>query len=78
MKRLALTILWPSFLTAALAEGCFFSLFDPDDLAHLGGAELSPRAVCSIGFFLFWTLCALASALSCYLAVVPASDHPPF
>jgi hypothetical protein len=76
MKRIAMTVLWPSFLAAALAEGCFFSLFEPDELAHLGGAALSPMAVYSIGFFLFWTLCALASTLSCYLAMVPAGDAP--
>lgn len=78
MWRIALTVLWPSFLAAALAEGCFFALFDPDELAHLGGAALSPLAVYSIGFFLFWSLCALASMLTCYLIVVPAADNPPF
>jgi hypothetical protein len=78
MKRIAMSVLWPSFLTAALAEGCFFSLFEPDELAQLGSAALSPLAVYSIGFFLFWTLCALASMLTCYLLVVPAGDNPPF
>ncbi|MES2758922.1 MAG: hypothetical protein V4693_16220 [Pseudomonadota bacterium] len=71
-------VLWPSFLTAALAEAAFFSLFDPGELAHLGGSGLSPMAVYSIGFFMFWTLCALACMLTCYLIVVPAADQPPF
>jgi hypothetical protein len=78
MRRTAMAVLWPSFLAAALAEGCFFSLFEPDELARLGGAGLSPMAVYSIGFFLFWGLCALASMLTCYLVVVPAGDNPPF
>lgn len=78
MKRIAMCVLWPSFLAAALAEGCFFSLFDPAELAHLGGAGLSPMALYSIGFFLFWSLCALASMLTCYLMVTPAGAHPPF
>jgi hypothetical protein len=78
MRRLAMTVLWPSFIAAALAEAVFFSLFDPGELAHLGGAGLSPTAVYSVGFFLFWTLCALASMLTCYLIVVPAAEHPPF
>lgn len=78
MKRIAMSILWPSFLAAALAEGCFFSLFDPEELAHLGGALLTPMAVYSLGFFLFWSLCALASMLTCYLIVVPAGGDPPF
>ena len=75
--RLAMSVLWPSFLAAALAEGCFFSLFDPAELAHLGGATLSPMALYSIGFFMLWTLCALASMLTCYLIVVPAGERPP-
>lgn len=76
--RLAMSVLWPSFLAAALAEGCFFSLFDPAELAHLGGAALSPMAVYTIGFFGLWTLCALASMLTCYLIVVPPGERPPF
>lgn len=78
MKRMAMMVLWPSFLAAALAEGVFFSLFDPGELGNLGGAALSPMAVYSIGFFMFWSLCALASMLTCYLIVVPAGDNPPF
>ena len=77
--RLAMSIFWPSFLAAALAELCFFALFDPAELAHLGGATLlTPTAVYSIGFLLFWTLCALACTLTCYLLVVPAGRRPPF
>ena len=45
MKRIAMIVLWPSFLAATLAEACFFSLFDPEDLANLGGAGLTPMAV---------------------------------
>jgi hypothetical protein len=78
MKRIAMMVLWPAFLAAALAEGLIFSLVDPADLGHLGGADLSPTTVCSIGFFLFWSLCALASMLTCYLMVVPAGDKPLF
>jgi hypothetical protein len=79
MLRLAMTILWPSFLVAALAEGCFFSLFDPEGLMALGGdAQLSPLAFYTIGFFLFWSLGALASLLSCYLVMVPDQRRPPF
>jgi hypothetical protein len=73
MRRLAMTVLWPSFLAAALAEGCFFSLFAPDVLW-----VLPPVAVYSIGFFFFWTLCALASMLTCYLIRVPNDHQPPF
>jgi len=78
MKRISMIVLWPSFLVAALAEGFFFSLFAPDELEHLGGAALTPMAVYSIGFLLFWTLCALASMLTCYLLTVPEGHNPPF
>ncbi len=77
VKLTAMAVLWPSFLTAALAEACFFSLFDPAELAQMNGANLSPMAVYSVGFFLFWSLCALASMLTYYLAQ-PAGDNPPF
>ena len=76
MRRLAMTVLWPSFLAAAMAEGCFFSLFAPDLLGTL--PVLAPMAVYSIGFFLFWTLCALASMLTYYLVTVPEDHNPPF
>jgi hypothetical protein len=64
-----MNILWPSFLVAIVAEGCFFSLFDPLELLHLGAQhELQPIAGYTIGFFFFWIFCALASALTYYLA----------
>jgi hypothetical protein len=78
VKRTAMMVLWPSFLTAVLAEGFFFSLFEPETLAQAGDATLSPTAVYSIGFLLFWSLCALTSLITCYLQAVPGSDNPPF
>ena len=73
MRRLAMMVLWPSFLAAAMAEGCFFSLFEPDALS-----ALPPMAVYSIGFFLFWALCAMASMLTYYLVTVPEDDNTRF
>lgn len=68
MLRLALIVLWPSFLVAIVAEGFFFSLFDPRDLL-IGGnhPDLSQLAIYTAGFFFFWTFCSLASMLTCYL-----------
>lgn len=75
MQKLAMIVLWPSFLVAVLAEGFFFSLFDP---AELPAADLmEPMAVYTVGFFGFWSLCALASMLTYYLAAVPAEHNPP-
>ena len=73
MRRLAMTVLWPSFLAAAMAEGLVFSLFEPDALS-----ALAPVAVYSIGFFFLWALCALASMLTYYLVTVPEDHNPPF
>jgi hypothetical protein len=78
MRRLAMVILWPSFLVAAMAEGFFFSLLDPSDV-HLGGMHLplQPVAAYSLGFLMFWVCCALACMLSYYLANVPGGRDPP-
>ncbi|HJV85101.1 MAG TPA: hypothetical protein VJ698_06465 [Noviherbaspirillum sp.] len=79
MARLLMVVLWPSFLVAIVAEGFFFSLVDPRDLAwssiHL---ELSPMAAYTIGFFCFWVFCALASMLTYYLANTPNDRQAPF
>jgi hypothetical protein len=61
-------ILWPAFLVAGMADGLVFSLFDPSDM-HIFGepVNLGPRAIYSIGFFLFWAFAAASSALTCLL-----------
>ncbi|MFC0133176.1 hypothetical protein [Massilia eurypsychrophila] len=78
MRRLAMTVLWPSFVAAALAEGCVFSVFDPADLAYLAESGITPTAVYSVGFFALWSLCALSSLLTMYLVVTPADQKAPF
>jgi hypothetical protein len=78
IKRILMMVLWPSFLTAALAEGFFFSMFAPDGLVPADEPAFAPMAVYTIAFFLFWSLCALASMLTCYLMMVPDADNPPF
>jgi len=79
MLRLALTILWPSFLVAIVAEGFFFSLFDPHELTLLGSQmELTAIGAYTIGFFFFWIFCSLASMLTYYLISVPREPQPPF
>ena len=73
LTRLAMTVLWPSFLAASLAEACFFSWFEPEALSHL-----APLTVYSLGFFFFWTFCTLGSLLTGYLISVPDDARPPF
>lgn len=78
MARLMMVTLWPSFLVAIVAEGFFFSLFDPTELSLVGSSgELTPTAAYTIGFFFFWLFCSLASMLTCYLISVPNDRSPP-
>ena len=61
MKRM-ISILWPSFIVAGIAEAVFFTLVDPQELYLLGEPVYWSRtAVYSVGFFAFWALCATSS-----------------
>jgi hypothetical protein len=61
-------ILWPSFVVAGIAEGLFFTVFDPMDLLVFGQpVSWSRIAVYSVGFFAFWAVCAASSAFTCFL-----------
>ena len=72
MQRLMMVTLWPAFLVAIVAEGFFFSMFDPADVCVAGiPVEMSPMAVYTIGFLFFWGFSSLASLLTCYLVGVP-------
>jgi hypothetical protein len=79
MLKLTMEVLWPSFMVAILAEGFFFSMFDPDDLMMVGGhIDMPPIAAYTIGFFFFWSFGALASMLSLYLVRSDTPAQPPF
>jgi hypothetical protein len=80
-------ILWPSFLMACVAELVFFAMFDPTDL-HLFGVPLEAERmpVYTMGFFAFWMIGAVSSALTVFLAASPfevnrctlgADERPP-
>jgi hypothetical protein len=62
--------LWPSFLAASVATMFFFAFFDP---ALFGEGAAPPNwlthrmAGYAIGFFFFWAICTLSSALTLYL-----------
>jgi hypothetical protein len=67
MTKQLIFILWPSFIVAAIAEGVFFTLFDPMELSLFGiPIEASRTAVYSMGFFVFWAFAAASSALTCF------------
>lgn len=64
----AMVILWASFLAGGVAEALFFTVIDPAELYFLGRpVELGALATYSIGFLLFWALCAASSAFSWFL-----------
>ena len=65
-----IAVLWPSFLTAGVATGLFFSAFAPDELTPFGvDPEISPLGIYTIGFFLFWLITAVAGIGTLYFAV---------
>ena len=67
----AIALLWPSFITAIIASGVFFSAFNPRDLIPFNlDIELSPLAAYTIGFFLFWLVGLLSSLGTLYFALV--------
>jgi hypothetical protein len=65
-------VLWPSFLMACAAELVYFALFDPVDL-HLFGVPIAAdrMPVYTMGFFAFWAIGAVSSALTVFLARSP-------
>ncbi len=62
-------VLWPGFLAAGVAETLFFACIDPLDLhPFAGGGEVPRVAIYTLGFFFFWGVAALSSALTILLA----------
>jgi hypothetical protein len=62
----AMAILWPAFLMAGVLEMLVFALVDPGNLHWFGGEQvtLSPSAVYTLAFFVFWGVIATAGALT--------------
>lgn len=76
--RLVFTVLWCSFLAASVATMVFFAFVDPTPVV----AVLTPTGVLpdrttlySLGFFFFWLVCALASALTAWLVSSPRQSE---
>jgi hypothetical protein len=66
MMRILMGILWPSFLVAGVAEGLFFTAFDPMDMTFFGEViGWSRLGVYTVGFFALWIITAASSALTC-------------
>lgn len=69
----SMSVLWSAFLMAAVLEMVVFALVDPRDLRWLGGQSLdmTPRAVYTLAFFLFWGVIAIGAALALLLCRSP-------
>lgn len=65
-----LTVLWPAFLIAGVAEMLVFAVVDPHELRWFGGeaVDLGRQAVYTLTFLIFWALISTASAITLLLA----------
>jgi hypothetical protein len=65
----AMSVLWAAFLVAAVLEMVVFALVDPESLRWFGGdaLDLSPRAVYTLAFFVFWVIAAVGGGLAVLL-----------
>jgi hypothetical protein len=61
-------ILWPSFLMAGATSAVVFALVDPLDVVFLGHLQAGRLTVYTVGFFIFWIMAALSSALTLRIA----------
>ncbi|HUG59026.1 MAG TPA: hypothetical protein VL002_12390 [Candidimonas sp.] len=66
--RALMWVLWPSFLIGAATSATVFALVDPLDIEFLGYIQASRQVVYALGFFLFWLMAALSSALTMHMA----------
>lgn len=71
MKRLAMIILWPSFMMAGVLEVLVFAVVDPGELHWFGGASIDwpMQAIYTVSFLIFWGVISMAGALTALLSV---------
>lgn len=74
LGRFLMQVLWPAFLVSIVAEGLFFSMVDPQELVIVGLHLADSRgAAYTVGFFVFWALFTISSALT-YILVNGLGD----
>ncbi len=73
IARFAMAVAWASFLAAGVMEALVFSVVDPQDLRWFGGApvDLSPQAVYTLSFLIFWGVIAVGASLALLLVNLP-------
>ncbi len=66
--KLIIWVLWPAFIAAGIAEVIFFTVIDPQQLYLFGQpVELPAMTTYSIGFLMFWLICAGASLMTWFM-----------
>ncbi|MDH3908653.1 MAG: hypothetical protein OEU83_06455 [Gammaproteobacteria bacterium] len=71
-------VVWISFLSAAIGTMLFFAVFDPVSLSGIFDEDLDigREAGYAAGFFFFWVLSGLASAVTAWLVrTAPRRDE---
>jgi len=65
-------VFWPAFIAAGISEIVFFTVIDPQQL-YLWGQPVTLPAMStySVGFFLFWAICAVSSLLTWLMLPAP-------
>lgn len=68
-RQAVATVVWISFLSAAVATMLVFAVFDPVELAASldVGLDIGRQAGYAVGFFFFWLLFALCSGVTAWL-----------
>jgi hypothetical protein len=76
LRLRSMSVLWSAFLMAAVLEMVVFALVDPGDLRWFGGEtlDLSPRAIYTLAFFVFWVVIAVGAALAVLLCSRPDGE----
>ena len=77
-RQAVATVVWISFLSAAVATMLVFAFFDPVELAASldVGLDIGRQAGYAVGFFFFWTLFALCSGVTAWLVrTAPKGDQ---
>ncbi len=70
IRQILIATLWPSFMVAIAATGLFFSAFDPQTLYPFDlDVAVSTLGAYTIGFFVFWILAAVSSAITVYFTL---------
>ena len=77
MMQRVMAILWPSFLMAGVLEGLVFAAFDPATFRFGGVGEMSPEAIYTVSFFVFWLVLSTSGAITALLWFEPDDRRPP-